>query len=411
MMDNDELRRDFPYLQQVDSKGLSLAYLDNAATTQKPHQVIDAVRAYWQRGSANPHRGSYASGVRATEAFEAVRAKVARFIGASKSEEIAFTFGATDGLNQVAQSYAEQVVGEGDEILLSVAEHHSNLLPWQRVAARRNASLRYLPVDRNGCVRSEDLAQMLSSKTKILAITQVSNVLGGINEIRSIAAMAHEAGATVSLDATQSVPHIPVDVRDLDVDFMVFSGHKMLAPAGIGVLYGKKELLQSMEPARLGGGIVEEVSEQGVRLLASPLKFEAGTQNAEGVIGLGAAIDYLEAVGMERVRQIEHHLLEYALATLSGVPHIVLHGTTDTALRTGIISFDIAGVHPHDTATILASHSVAVRAGHHCAQPLLAHLGLKATCRMSLYFYNTEEEIDRLVDALFTVREVLGHGA
>ncbi len=411
MMDNDELRKDFPYLQQVDSNGLSPAYLDNAATTQKPHQVIDAVRAYWEGGSANPHRGSYTSGVRATEAFEAVRAKVARFIGASKSEEIAFTFGATDGLNQVAQGYAEQVVGEGDEILLSVAEHHSNLLPWQRVAARRNATLRYLPVDQDGRILLEDLAQMLSPRTKILAITQVSNVLGGINPIRSIAAMAHERGATVVLDATQSVPHIPVDVSDLDVDFLVFSGHKMLAPAGIGVLYGKRELLQHMEPARLGGGIVEEVSEQGVRLLESPLKFEAGTQNAEGVIGLGAAIDYLEAVGMERVQQIEHHLLEYALAALTRVPHIVLHGTTDTQLRTGIISFDIAGVHPHDTATILASHSVAVRAGHHCAQPLLAHLGLKATCRMSLYCYNTEEEIDRLVDALSTVRKVLGHGA
>ncbi len=409
-MMHTDYKEDFPLLLHTDATGVKVAYLDNAATTQKPRQVIDAVRTYYERYNANPHRGAYALAMQVTEAFESVRSKVAQFIGAPDPEHIVFTFGATDGINQVAQSYGEQVVGPGDEILISVAEHHSNLLPWQRLAANKGAALVYLSVDRLGCIRLEELAAKLTSHTKIVAITHVSNVLGGINAIREIAAMAHAVGATLLLDATQSVPHIPVDVQDLDVDFMVFTAHKMLAPAGVGVLYGKKDLLKQMEPARVGGGIVEEVREQRVRFLDAPMKFEAGTQNSEGIIGLGAAIDYLEAVGMERVQAIEHRLMEYALKTLAAVPHIVLYSTGDAANRTGIISFNIAGVHPHDTATILASHAVAVRAGHHCAQPLMAHLGVNATCRMSLYLYNTEEDIRRLADGLSTVREVLGLG-
>jgi len=410
-MMNTDYKKDFPLLLHTDATGVTVAYLDNAATTQKPRQVIDAVRTYYERYNANPNRGAYAIAMQVTEACEEVRSKVARFIGAPDPEHIVFTFGATDGINQVAQSYGEQIVGPGDEILISVAEHHSNLLPWQRLAAHKGAALVYLTVDRLGRIRLEELEAKLTNRTKIVAITHVSNVLGGINPIREIAAKAHAVGATLLLDATQSVPHIPVDVQDLDVDFMVFTAHKMLGPAGIGVLYGKKDLLRQMEPARVGGGIVEEVREQSVRFLDAPMRFEAGTQNSEGIIGLGAAIDYLEAVGMERVHEIEHRLMEYALKTLAAVPHIVLYSTGDAANRTGIISFNIAGVHPHDTATILASHAVAVRAGHHCAQPLMAHLGVNATCRMSLYLYNTEEDIRRLADGLSTVREVLGHGA
>lgn len=405
-----DYRQDFPLLLQRNEEGQELAYLDNAATTQKPRQVINAVREYYETFNANPHRGAYSISVRVTEAFEAVRAKVARFIGAAGPEEIVFTFGATDGINQVAQSYGEQAVGFGDEILISVLEHHSNLLPWQRLARRTGATLRYLRSDQSGCVPLEEVAQKLGAKTKIVAITHVSNVLGGVNPIREIAAMAHEKGAVILLDAAQSAPHIPLDVRALDVDFMAFSGHKMLAPAGIGVLYGRKALLSQMEPVRLGGGIVEEVTQQGVRFLDVPWKLEAGTQNAEGVIGLGAAIDYLEEVGMENIRAREHRLMEYALEQLSAVPGIQLYGARDSTARTGILSFNIADVHPHDTATILASHGVAVRAGHHCAQPLMAHLRVTATCRMSLYFYNTEEDIRRLARALSTVREVLGIG-
>jgi len=407
-MVSTDYKKDFPLLLQPDAGGLPLAYLDNAATTQKPRQVIDAVRNYYETFNANPHRGAYSISVRVTEAFEEVRAKAARFIGAADPEEVVFTFGATDAINQAAQSYGEQAVGAGDEILISVAEHHSNLLPWQRLAKRTGAVLRYLIPDQSGRVTTEELAAKLTSKTKILAIAHVSNVLGGVNPIGELAAMAHEKGAVVLLDAAQSVPHIPVNVRDLDVDFMAFSGHKMLAPAGIGVLYGKKELLQRMEPARLGGGIVEEVTQQDARFLDAPLRFEAGTQNAEGVIGLGAAIDYLEAVGMEAIQDIERRLMDDALQELCAIPRIRLYGAGDAEERTGILSFNIEDVHPHDTATILASHGVAVRAGHHCAQPLMAHLGVNATCRMSLCFYNTEEDIRRLAQALSTVREVLG---
>ncbi len=405
---NTDYRRDFPLLLQQESSGLPLAYLDNAATTQKPRQVIDAVRAYYETFNANPHRGAYSISVRVTEAFEEVRAKAARFIGAGDPEEIVFTAGATDAINLAAVGYGEQALAPGDEILISVLEHHSNLLPWQRLARGTGAVLRYLFPDQSFSIPLEELDQKLVPRTKILAITHVSNVLGSVNPIREMAAMAHDRGAVVLLDASQSVPHIPVDVQALGVDFLAFSGHKMLAPAGIGVLYGKKELLRRMEPLRLGGGIVEEVTQQGVRLLDAPWRFEAGTQNAEGVIGLGAAIDYLERVGMPAIREIESRLTASALEQLAAVPGIRLYGVGEGAAPNGILSFNIADVHPHDTATILAAHGVAVRAGHHCAQPLMAHLGVNATCRMSLYFYNTEEDIRRLVRALSTVREVLG---
>ncbi len=401
-------KRDFPLLLQKEPEGHTLAYLDNAATTQKPMQVIDAVRRYYETFNANPHRGSYSISVKVTEAFEQIRGKAAGFIGAADPEEIIFTSGTTDSINLVALSYGEGFVRQGDHILLSVMEHHSNLLPWQRLARRTGATLNYLFPDANGRVTLEEVAKKLTPRTKIVALTHVSNVLGGVNPIRHITALAHDRGAAVLLDAAQSVPHLPVDVQALDVDFLAFSGHKMLAPAGIGILYGKKEFLQSMEPLCLGGGIVEEVTQQTVRYLDAPWKFEAGTQNAEGVIGLGAAIDYLEAIGLSGIQEIEGQLTAYALEKLTELSEIELYGVGDGKARTGILSFNIAGVHPHDTATILASHGVAVRAGHHCAQPLMAYLGVNATCRMSLYFYNTKEDIDRLVQALKTVRGVLG---
>lgn len=403
-----DYRQDFPLLLERGSEGRTLAYLDNAATTQKPRQVIDAVRRYYETYNANPHRGAYDISMRVTEEFEAVRDKVARFLGAASAEEIVFTSGATDSINLVAMSYGETVVGPEDEILISVLEHHSNLLPWQRLARRTGARLRYLLPGEDGAIPLEEVEKKLTSKTKLVAVAHVSNVLGSVSPIRELTALAHERGAAVLLDAAQSAPHIPVDVGALDVDFLAFSGHKLLSPAGIGVLYGKRGLLRAMEPLRLGGGIVEEVTQDSVRFMDAPWKFEAGTQNAEGVIGLGAAIDYLKAVGMPVIQEIEAQLTSYALEKLSAIPGIELYGAARGAARAGILSFNVAGVHPHDTATILASHGVAVRAGHHCAQPLMAHLGVNATCRMSLYFYNTEEDVDRLAEALRTVREVLG---
>jgi cysteine desulfurase/selenocysteine lyase len=401
-----DYKQDFPLLNQLGEDGLPLAYLDNAATTQKPQEVIDTVRNFYETFNANPHRGSYAISEQATETFEQVREKFARFIGAKDSSEIVFTSGTTDAINTVALSWGNANIHAGDEILISVLEHHSNLLPWQRLAHEKGATLVYVDPDESGCVNPNDVAAKLTPRTKLLALTQVSNVLGGINPIKEITKIAHKNGTLVLMDAAQSAPHIPVDVTDLDVDFLACSGHKMLAPAGIGMLYGKKAILDGMEPLRLGGGIVEQVTQQTVSFLDTPWKFEAGTQNTEGVVGLGAAIDYLEKLGMDTIQQREKQLTAYALGKLETIPHLHLYHAKEA---TGIISFNVEDVHPHDTAEVLAAHGVAVRAGHHCAQPLMAYLGVQATCRMSLYFYNTEQDINRLVEALKTVRGVLGY--
>lgn len=403
-----DYKEDFPLLQKKDDGGRAIAYLDNGATTQKPRQVIEAVKYFYENYNANPHRGAYGISSRATEAFEGSREKVARFIGAGSADEIVFTSGATDSINMVALTYGNAHVNPGDEILITVMEHHSNLLPWQRLARRKNATLRYAYPDREGRLTAEAVGAQMNPRTKIVAITQVSNVLGWVNPIAEITALAHAQGAVVLVDGAQSVPHMPVDMGASDVDFLAFSGHKMLAPAGIGVLYGKGELLEEMEPLRLGGGIVEEVEEQSVRLLDAPLKFEAGSQNTEGVVGLGAAIDYLQCIGLDQVQAREEYLCNYALEKMAAIPHLALYGG-DGGKETGIVAFNIEGVHPHDTATILASHGVAVRAGHHCAQPLMRFLGVNATCRMSLYFYNTEEDIDRMVQGLAEVRGLLGY--
>lgn len=407
MMKTD-IRKDFPLLLKPDQEGLPVAYLDNAATTQKPRAVIDAVAGLYERYNANPHRGAYSIGVEVTEKYEETRSKVANFIRADSEESIVFTGGTTDAINMVALCYGTEHVDEGDEILVSVMEHHSNLLPWQRLARQRKAVLQFLFPDADGRISLDDAKEKINCRTKILAVTHVSNVLGAVNPIKELAELAHENGAVMIVDAAQSVPHVTVDVKALGVDFLAFSGHKMLAPAGIGVLYGRKELLQDMEPLRLGGGMVEQVNRQDARYMDAPWKHEAGTPNAEGVIGLGAAIDYLEQIGFDAIQAHENHLTDYALAKLAAIPGMELYGAKTGVRRTGILSFNMKDAHPHDTATILASHGVAVRAGHHCAQPLMEYLGVNATCRMSLYFYNTEEDIDRLCSALRTVREVLG---
>lgn len=405
-----DYKQDFPMLLQRNAQGQTLAYLDNAATTQKPWQVISAVCDYYKRFNANPHRGVYSAAAAVTEAIEKVREKTAGFIGAADAGEIVFTSGTTDAINLVAQSYGERAVNRGDEILISLLEHHSNLLPWQHLARKKGAVLRYLVPDQTGHISLAEVAEKLTDRTKIFAVTQVSNVLGVVNPIKEMAAMAHAKGAAVLVDAAQSVPHLPINVQALDVDFLAFSGHKMLAPAGVGVLYGKHSLLKDMAPVRLGGGIVEEVTQQAVTFMDAPTRFEAGTQNPEGILGLGTAIDYLEALGYGEIQRIENRLTAYARNALEALPGIVLYGPKTGEAQTGILSFNVSQVHPHDTATILASHEVAVRAGHHCAQPLMQHLGASSTCRMSLYFYNTQEDVDRLVQALKTVRGLLGYG-
>lgn len=406
-----DYRRDFPLLQSAEPGAPPITFLDNAATTQKPRAVIEAVVDYYEHYNANPHRGAYRIAERATEAMEQVRAKVARFIGAPSAETIVFTSGTTDGLNLVAQRFGPTVVGPGDEILISKLEHHSNLLPWQRLAQEKQATLRYLTPDEHGRLTLDDVNANLTKRTKIVSITHVSNVMGVVNPIQAIADAAHASGAIVILDAAQSVPHLRLNVHDLDIDFLAFSGHKMLAPAGIGVLYGKKDLLDAMPPGRIGGGIVEDVHEQSVHYLDAPHKFEAGTQNAEGIIGLGAAIDYLESVGFDEIARIDRDLMSYTATKLAAIPHFVRYGTTEHEKRLGIVSFNITDVHPHDTATILAASGVAVRAGHHCAQPLMAHLKVHATCRLSAYFYNTKDDIDRFAAAVAGVRKVMGYGS
>jgi len=403
-----DIRADFPLLQRPHSSGKMLAYLDNAATTQKPRQVLDAVRTFYEVCNANPHRGAYEISNEATERYEAARARTAKFIGAME-HEIIFTAGATDSLNLVARSYGEAALGAGDEILISIAEHHSNLLPWQALAARTGAELRYLYTGPDGRLSLDEVREKIGPRTKIVAVTHVSNVLGVMNPVREIAEIAHEAGAVVVLDGAQSVPHMPVNVQELDVDFLAFSGHKMLAPTGIGVLYAKAELMGKMEPVTLGGGIVELVEEQSVRYMEGPGRFEAGSENVAGAVGLAAAMDYLDDIGLKEIQAAEEGLLRYGLEQMRGIPHIELLCDGDKD-HTGIIPFNIEGVHPHDVATILDASAVAVRAGHHCAEPLHKHLGVRFSCRASFYFYNTKEEIDRLVEALKGVREVMGLG-
>ena len=405
----NEYLRDFPILQ-TKMNGRPIVYLDNGATTQKPETVIRAVADYCTYCNANPHRGAYELSVKATDIYERARARTQQFIGAARPEEVVFTKNATEALNLVAYSYGLANVREGDEIVITISEHHSNIVPWQFVAKSRGAVLKYIYLGEDGNLSEADIAQQITERTKIVAVTQVSNVLGLVNDVRAVADRAHAVGAVVVVDGSQSVPHIKVDVQAMDADFFAFSGHKMLSPMGIGVLYGKYNILDAMPPFLFGGDMIDYVGEQETTFAELPAKFEAGTQNVSGASGMIAAIDYLDKIGFERIEAIERDLLSYALPQLRELPFVELYGCDSTrGNKTGIITFNVKDVHPHDVSTILDSYGVAIRAGHHCAQPLMRYLGQNATCRASFYLYNTHEDIDQFIAALKKVRGVLGY--
>ena len=411
MAEAQDFLKDFPLLNR-EINGRRIAYLDNGATTQKPEQMIQSLCGYYGGCNANPHRGAYALSVQATDIYENARKRTAQFIKARRPEEIIFTKNATEALNLVAYSYGLSNVQAGDEIVISVSEHHSNLVPWQFVARSKGAVLKYIYLEKDGNLSQEDIETKITDKTKIVAVTQVSNVLGLKNDVKAIVRKAHSVGAVAVIDGSQSVAHMAVDVADMDADFFAFSGHKMLSPMGIGVLYGKYELLDAMPPFLMGGDMIEYVQEQKTTWAEVPSKFEAGTQNVGGAAGLTAAIDYLEKITFESIEAIEKELVDYALPQLRELPYVELYGCdSEQDNKTGIIAFNIKDVHPHDVATILDSYGVAVRAGHHCAQPLHRYLDLNASCRASFYLYNTREDIDRWLNAVKKVRGVLGYGA
>jgi cysteine desulfurase / selenocysteine lyase len=398
-----EVRAEFPALaQQVHGK--PLAYLDNAATTQKPRRVIEAVARYYERDNANVHRGVHLLSERATSAYEQARDKVRRFLNAADPREIVFVRGATEGINLVAQAWGRKNLRPGDEVLISTMEHHSNIVPWQMVCEDTGAVLRVVPMDDGGELLMDEYGRLLTGRTRLVSIVHVSNALGTINPVREIVARAHERGVPVLLDGAQAVSHMPVDVQDLGCDFYVLSGHKMFGPTGIGALYGRASLLDEMPPYQGGGDMIRSVSFEGTTYNSLPYKFEAGTPNIGGAVGLGAAIDYVTELGLADAAAYEHALLAYATDKLSTIPGLRIVGTARQ--KTGVLSFVIDGVHPHDIGTILDAEGVAIRAGHHCCQPLMQRLGLEATARASLAFYNTTGDIDALVAALSRVREV-----
>ncbi len=388
-------KQDFPILNNKD-----IVYLDSGATTQKPQYVLEKVDEFYEKYNANPHRGAYSLSMEATEVYENVRDKIAKFINAEHREEIIFSKNATESLNLVAYSYGLENVKENDEIVISIMEHHSNLVPWQKVAKNTGAKLKYMYLDGNFEISDDEIESKITENTKIVGITHVSNVLGTINNVKKIIDIAHKKGAIVIVDASQSIPHKRIDVQDLNCDFLVFSGHKMLAPLGIGVLYGKKELLNKMTPFLMGGDMIEYVYEQETSFATLPNKFEAGTQNVGGVVGLGAAIDYIEKIGYENIEKQEKEVVTYAIQELKKLKYLDLYLTSNLENHSGVISFNIKGVHPHDIASILDSQNVCVRSGNHCAQPLMRYLGIDSTCRASFYFYNTKEDVDALVNAL-----------
>ena len=394
-MKSEEIRRDFPLLVNG-----NLTYLDNGATTQKPIQVINKLEEFYEKHNANPHRGAYKLSIEATELYENARAKVAKFINAKHNEEIIFSKNSTESLNLLAYSYGMENLKKDDEIVISIMEHHSNLVPWQRVAKVTGASLNYMYINENYELSEEEIKKKITKNTKIVSITQVSNVLGTINDVKKIISYAHKQGAIVIVDASQSIPHMRIDVQDLNADFLVFSGHKMLAPLGVGVLYGKRELLNNMTPFLMGGDMIEYVHEQETTFAPLPNKFEAGTQNVEGVIGLGAAIDYIEALGYDNIYKMDMAVLEYARKELSKLDYLELYFTNNIEHHSAVISFNIKGIHPHDVASILDSNNVCIRSGNHCAQPLLRYLNIDSTCRASFYFYNTREDVDKLIEAI-----------
>ena len=401
-LDVEVLRKDFSILDQIVNDE-PLVYLDNAATTQKPTQILETIAAYYEKDNANVHRGVHTLAERATAAYEAARERVRSFIHAASTKEVLFTRGTTTGLNWVAR-YAESVLQPGDEVLISVMEHHSNTIPWQEACKKTGARLIYAYL-KDGMLDLADFRSKLTEKTRFVALAHVSNVLGVVNPIKEIAELVHQANALLVVDGAQSVPHMKIDVQDLDVDFFAFSGHKMLGPTGIGVLYGKEELLERMSPVEFGGEMIDFVYEQEATWKELPWKFEAGTPNIAGAIGLAVAIDYLDKIGMETVHQYEQELIAYVFPKLQAVEGLTIYGSEDLTQRSGVISFNLAGLHPHDVATALDYEGVAVRAGHHCAQPLLSYLGVAATVRASFYLYNTKADCDKLVEALQKTKE------
>ena len=403
-MSKSVYRADFPLLDSSD-----VIYMDNAATSQRPQVVLDAMNEFYKHHNANPLRGVYKLSVEATEDYENARAKVAKFINASGSEEIVFTRNATESLNLVAYSYGLNNIKAGDEIVVSILEHHSNMLPWQMVAKATGANLVFLECEEDGEITKAEIDSKINENTKIVACTQISNVLGIPTPIEYIIEKAHSVGAIAVVDGAQSIPHKKIDVKALDADFFAFSGHKLCGPMGIGVLYGKKELLDAMPPFLSGGEMIEYVTRDSATYAELPHKFEAGTVNAEGAVGLAAAIDYIEGVGYDKIEAIEKELSAYAIETLSKNKYVRILGSKDPGKHSGIINFILEGVHPHDVSTILDSKGIAVRAGHHCAQPLLQYLKINSTTRASLSFYNTKEEIDALSAALSDIRKEMGY--
>ena len=399
------IRREFPTLEQS-VNGRPLVYLDNAATSQKPRVVLDALQAYYENDNSNVHRGIHELSRRATVAYEESRAKVAGWVGAAEPAEIIWTRGTTEAINLMSTAWGLDNVGEGDEILISVLEHHSNIIPWQRLARRTGAVIKYIELDEQGRWILDELPRLLTDRTKVVAISHVSNALGTVNPVKRVAAAAHEVGALVLVDGAQGAVHMKVDVQDLGVDCYAFSGHKMCGPTGIGALWARRDLLDSMEPYQGGGEMIHFVGRDESSWATVPHKFEAGTPNIAGAIGMGAAIDFLSGVGMDAIAKHEHELLEYALERMNAVDGIRIYGPQSPDEHSALISFTLGDAHPHDISTILDSEGIAVRAGHHCAQLAMQHFGISATARASIYLYNTESDIDRLIEGLEQVQSI-----
>ncbi len=402
----NQWRADFPILSDE-----RYIYFDNAATSQRPKQVTDAITRFYEQDNANPLRGLYEWSIRATDDYEEARSAVAEFLHAKKAEEIIFTRNTTESLNLVAYSYGLSHLQEGDEIVVCITEHHSNLLPWQMCAKQKGAVLKFFETEKDGTLTEKEIRSKITDRTKIVAIGHVSNVLGVTHPVKKIAEIAHAVGAIVVVDGAQSAPHIPVDVQDLGADFYAISGHKMLGPMGAGALYGRMELLEEMPPFLTGGEMIEFVTREDATYAEVPHKFEAGTVNAAGAVGMAAGIAYLKQVGFAEIMQQEEKLTTRLLEQLKDLPHILVYGSEDPAKHCGIVTFNVEGCHPHDVSSILDEDHVCIRAGHHCAQPLLQYMGVNATCRASMYFYNTEEEVDRFVEKLAGVRKELGYGS
>lgn len=401
---NKELRNHFPLLDQ-EINGHPLVYLDSAATSQKPRQVIETISKYYSFDNSNVHRGVHSLGNRATEGYEGAREKVRKFINAKSTEEVIFMRGTTTALNMVAQSYGRANVNEGDEIVITYMEHHSNIIPWQQLAKQKGAVLKYVDLEEDGTLSLEKVREAITERTKIVSIMYVSNVMGTMNPIKEITEIAHAHGAVMVVDGAQAAPHLKLDVQKLDCDFLAFSGHKMCGPTGIGVLYGKKDLLNNMEPVEFGGEMIDFVGLYESTWKELPWKFEGGTPIIAGAIGLAAAIDFLEEIGLDHIERHEHELAGYAMDQMSKIDGLTIYGPVDPKKRAGIVTFNLNDVHPHDVATVLDMNGIAVRAGHHCAQPLMKWLDVSATARASFYLYNTEEDVDRLVEGLRIAKE------